>query len=163
MTSQQQACSVPPIGYIWCLRQAVHLQGIVAHDYACLPEAPIVMALSPSELRRLANLLGMLGSNFDGERANAARLADTFVREHGITWADVLHAAPPVPVVVTRPQGPPRYWRDAALQVRADHSGAISERSYEFLHSILDRGRALTPAQEKWLRDLCDHTGVPQW
>jgi hypothetical protein len=44
---------------------------------------------------RLARLLGMVGSDHDGEALNAARLADRMVRESGITWQDVL-ISPPV-------------------------------------------------------------------
>ena len=43
--------------------------------------------LDPSAAERLAKLLGMLGSNHDGEVSNAARMADALVREHGLTWA----------------------------------------------------------------------------
>ncbi len=41
-------------------------------------------------LSRLAKLLGMVGSNQDGEALNAARLADNLVRQHGITWHVVM-------------------------------------------------------------------------
>ena len=44
---------------------------------------------------RLARLLGMMGSQHDGEALNAARLADKLVREQGITWFDVISTAPP--------------------------------------------------------------------
>jgi hypothetical protein len=32
----------------------------------------------------------MLGSDHDGERANAGRLADRMVRDAGLTWCDVV-------------------------------------------------------------------------
>ena len=44
---------------------------------------------------RLARLLGMMGSQHDGEALNAARLADKLVREQGITWFNVISTAPP--------------------------------------------------------------------
>lgn len=60
----------------------------------------------------------MLGSSHAGERDNAGVLADRFVRERGLTWADIL-AAPPPPS--KRPCRPPRDpftdwggWRGAA-------------------------------------------------
>jgi hypothetical protein len=44
----------------------------------------------------------MFGSDHDGERATAARLADRLVRQHGLTWGDVLKpdetAADPLPM-----------------------------------------------------------------
>ena len=48
--------------------------------------------LPPAERDRLAKLLGMLGSDHDGEVLNAARLADRLVRDHGITWLDAITA-----------------------------------------------------------------------
>ena len=48
------------------------------------------MALPPELADRLVKLLGMVGSEHDGEALNAARLADKVVREAGLTWKDVL-------------------------------------------------------------------------
>ena len=47
-------------------------------------------ALANADRDRLTRLLGMLGSDFDGEVANAGRLADKLVRSAGLTWAAVL-------------------------------------------------------------------------
>jgi hypothetical protein len=44
---------------------------------------------------RLARLLGMLGSDADGEVLNAGRFADRQVRSAGLTWYDVLSLEPP--------------------------------------------------------------------
>jgi hypothetical protein len=38
----------------------------------------------------LARLLGMMGSDHDGEALNAARMADRLVRKHGVTWLEVI-------------------------------------------------------------------------
>lgn len=43
-------------------------------------------SLSDSETNRLIKLLGMLGSGFDGERANAAAKANELIRSKGLTW-----------------------------------------------------------------------------
>jgi hypothetical protein len=40
--------------------------------------------------RRLALLLGMLGSEYQGERDNAARKAEELRRESGLTWEQLL-------------------------------------------------------------------------
>ena len=45
--------------------------------------------------KRLVKLCGLLGSSAAGERANAAALADAYVREMGLTWADVIKVAQP--------------------------------------------------------------------
>jgi len=43
---------------------------------------------------RLAKLLGMLGSDHDGEVINAARAADRLVRDSGLRWPDIAMAGP---------------------------------------------------------------------
>lgn len=62
--------------------------------------------LSAAERQRLVALLGMLGSDQPGEVANAARLAERFRRQYGMTWDDLLNldAPPPKP---PKPQPPP--------------------------------------------------------
>jgi hypothetical protein len=47
-------------------------------------------ALAAPDRDRLARLLGMLGSDYPGEVANAGRLADRLVRAAGLTWRDVI-------------------------------------------------------------------------
>jgi hypothetical protein len=39
---------------------------------------------------KLARLCGMFGSEFEGERANAAKAADDLIRKAGLTWYIVL-------------------------------------------------------------------------
>ena len=55
--------------------------------------------MTPAERRRLAGILGMLGSEFAGERASAALQAEAFRKRHGMTWEEML-ALPAVEVVV---------------------------------------------------------------
>ena len=54
-------------------------------------------ALAEADRDRLARLLGMLGSAFDGEVANAGRLADKLVRGAGLSWPDIIAPALPSP------------------------------------------------------------------
>ena len=42
---------------------------------------------------RLIKLLGLLGSDHNGEIASAGRMADALIREAGVTWADVIAPA----------------------------------------------------------------------
>ena len=49
--------------------------------------------MNPLHRRRLGQLLGMTASEHDGEALNALRLAQSFMRQHEITWFDVLVAA----------------------------------------------------------------------
>lgn len=46
--------------------------------------------MTPETRTRLVRLLGMLGSAHDGERANAAALADRLVRNAGLVWDQVV-------------------------------------------------------------------------
>jgi hypothetical protein len=48
----------------------------------------------PVDREKLAQVLGMLGSDFAGERDNAARLAEKLRRESGLTWQQILAPAP---------------------------------------------------------------------
>jgi hypothetical protein len=56
-----------------------------------------VSTLADADRDRLAKLLGLLGSDFDGEVAAAGRLADKLVRNAGLAWSDVLAPALPPP------------------------------------------------------------------
>jgi hypothetical protein len=47
------------------------------------------IALSKAQ-RPLVKLLGLLGSDHNGEIASAGRMADALIREAGVTWADVI-------------------------------------------------------------------------
>lgn len=57
--------------------------------------------LPPAAADRLVKLAGMLGSSYDGERANAAAACTRLLHDHGLTWREVL-AAP-----AAKPAGPP--------------------------------------------------------
>jgi hypothetical protein len=56
--------------------------------------------LDPRTIERLTKLLGLLGSSFDGERAAAALKADHLIRDHGLTWNEVIA----VPKRITSPE-----------------------------------------------------------
>ena len=55
------------------------------------------MSLSDSDAAKLTKLLGMLNSEFEGERANAGKLADKFLRERGLRWGDVIPSSATAP------------------------------------------------------------------
>jgi hypothetical protein len=58
--------------------------------------------MNDADRNRLIAILGMLGSASAGERDNAARLAEQFRHQHGVTWSDVL-----APKVIFVPTAPP--------------------------------------------------------
>jgi hypothetical protein len=107
----------------------------------------------PEESRvRLARVLGMLGSAFDGERSNAAAMADKMLRAAGLSWADLLAEQPPPP---PPPAGDPwrsvQDWRDRASQILA--TGRVTAWERKFCEDLLDRwdGWDLTEKQERCL------------
>jgi hypothetical protein len=71
--------------------------------------------LSAPDRKRLAAILGMLGSTASGERENAARLAEQFRNRCGLTWAELLAMPPAFPEArgaaakAPNPPNPSRY------------------------------------------------------
>ena len=49
--------------------------------------------VAPLDLAKLAAVLGMTGSNGDGEVLNAAKMANRLIRAAGMEWADFIEAA----------------------------------------------------------------------
>src|SRR5689334_21367855 len=99
----------------------------------------------------------MLGSSYDGERANAGRMADELVRGLGLTWEQVVadgtagsrqHASPPHGGWQRASDH-----RDAAAACR-DSGHAWNEWEEGFLASV-GRRWSLSEKQERVLRRLC--------
>jgi hypothetical protein len=94
-----------------------------------------VNALAEVDRARLTRLLGMLGSAFDGEVANAGRLADKLVRNAGLTWAAVLTPSLPPPNHDLRADPLHGDWRTmAAACARFQH--LIDKWELEFLRGL---------------------------
>ena len=105
---------------------------------------------------RLAKVLGLLDSAFDGEALSAARRAHAMVQRAGLSWSDVLAASPSVRAM--RTSAGPRAHR-ARHMVRAclDEAEFFNARELQFLKLIrreLQRGCDLSPKQRAWLVDL---------
>ncbi len=86
------------------------------------------MKPDPVWVARLVRVLGMMGSEHDGEALAAARAAERTRREKGLTWADIVKktagttsgaAAPPKPPPRPKPQPSPRPRPEA--RPRQDH------------------------------------------
>jgi hypothetical protein len=103
--------------------------------------------LTAIDADRLIKLLGMLGSRHDGERASAALMADRLVREHGLTWSDV--------IVVPTPDRP---WHKMALRCHS-HAHLFNTREFLFINSMLGWRGELSAKQQKWLIDLFVRAG----
>jgi hypothetical protein len=86
---------------------------------------------------RLSKLLGLLGSDHDGEVINAARAADRLVRDSGLRWPDIAMPAPP----------PPRGYRFDPIRFCLAQPPALTDWEERFLHSIKRQSYRLTPKQ----------------
>lgn len=127
--------------------------------------------LSDAERTKLAKILGLLGSDFAGERDGAALAAARFLRERGLTFADVAAAlaAPQPPPWRTRaprqppPQSPPQppppsAWRET-VEAALRHGAQLTRWELQFLLGL--RARAvLTEKQAVVLRALAARLGV---
>jgi hypothetical protein len=103
------------------------------------------------ERDRLGKLLGMLGSDHDGEVAAAGRAADRLVREAGLTWREVLAA----------PQFPKLPSSAATLIMECFRlSDLLSDWELEFLRSIARRSGHLSARQAECLNRICVRLGV---
>jgi hypothetical protein len=57
--------------------------------------------LTEADRKRLASILGMLGSSSASERDNAATLAERLRRQHRLTWSELLEMPAPAPPGLT--------------------------------------------------------------
>ena len=129
--------------------------------------------LDEADLKRLIALCGRLGSDHDGERANAARIVSRFLAERDLTWEDVLtpEEAPMMVLSVgversrvPEPTPPAIGWRQAARACLQQPQGLRGDRERGFLEDILKRGfPTLTDRQEVWLLAICERCGVAKW
>ena len=51
--------------------------------------------MTDADRKRLAAILGMLGSEHAGERASAALQAEAFRKRHGLEWDQIMSSQPP--------------------------------------------------------------------
>jgi len=94
----------------------------------------------PLDYTRLAKLLGMLGSDHDGEIAAAGRAASRLVRAAGLDWHEVLRErVKHVPVVVR----PPRATSPGdKIEACLAHPAGLNEWERNFIRSLRDfRGK----------------------
>jgi hypothetical protein len=112
------------------------------------------MKLDPHSAERLVKLLGMLGSNHDGERAAAALKANALVREHGLVWSDVIstpHADRRPNDARAKNQDDQKVdWR-TMRDFCAQRSHLLRPREQAFVDHIDSWRGALTEKQSAWL------------
>lgn len=115
----------------------------------------LAAAVDPALRHRLARLLGMLGSEYDSEALNAARLADRLVRSSGLSWSEVLSLPAPDPrsdddAFADWPGG----WRGACAFVL--RQGTLNEFERTFCTKITGYVGEASPKQQAVLRRLLD-------
>jgi hypothetical protein len=106
--------------------------------------------LSPAERNRLIAILGMLGSDFDGERASVALMASRLLKNAGLVWADVV-VVPQARPRQERPRHDPsdpfpgRSWYDIAARC-GEYPQYLDAWELEFIEG-LRRFPRLSPKQ----------------
>jgi hypothetical protein len=103
----------------------------------------------PAVVDRLRKLLGMLGSDHEGERATAGKMADTLLRQHKLTWADVVGADSKGAAPRVRTWHEASGFREQAAECLA-WPEVLTDWETEFLRSISGRWH-LTPRQRHFL------------
>ncbi len=98
---------------------------------------------------RLMKLCGMFGSDFEGERGNAARMADDLVQSAGLTWPDVISICPAGSTPNYRVWREPTTIRETVM-VCLLFTEPLTYWEISFLRSIAGRTR-LSPKQQNVL------------
>jgi hypothetical protein len=116
----------------------------------------IATSLDVTTAQRLTRLLGMLGSEHDGEVVNAGRMADRLVRERGLTWYSVILPKVAAPTQPSPPLDPvsPIEWRQLANWLRRNFSDRLNERERDFIETMSAWQGRPTAKQAKWLQDI---------
>jgi hypothetical protein len=113
------------------------------------------MPILPDLAGKLAKVLGMLGSEHDGEIAAAGRQANQMVRNAGLTWREVIAPAAPAPQQQYRP---PRRWRrpvsagDAAA-LCLQWPEVLTDWETDFCRSLVGR-QSTSPRQSEVLNRI---------
>jgi hypothetical protein len=103
-------------------------------------------ALTIRPARKLARICGMFGSAHAGERAAAALVADRMVRDHGLTWGQVITAA-------RSHEPPPDSEIEQLIRFALDRAAHLSDWERGFLTNIQGRWH-LTEKQWAKLNDI---------
>lgn len=110
------------------------------------------------DLEKLIKIAGMFGSASEGERANAALLASTIVRDAGLTWAEVLAPQLPPPIdldgPIPKPKPQQKTWNKRKTNLRLDIEGMLKTPDLltpwerEFLANVRDNPSPPSPKQK---------------
>jgi hypothetical protein len=110
--------------------------------------------LDPRAADRIVKLLGMLGSDHDGERAAAGAAAHRLLRQLGLTWGDIIA----VPAPPTMPDNDDD-WRRLVRACLA-HADLLSNRELEFLKSMRRWRGEPSEKQVRWVLAIFQRVSV---
>jgi len=136
-----------------------------------------VRPLPVSVRSRLDKLMLMLGSTHDGERASAAGLITSLLKENGLDWHDVVGSIgqPQAKPGAPPPPPPPKPKRDPGMKymtatelrqlVQIILRSPLNDRSRGFLAGLMDRADIydevlFSDKQWIWIRDLARKAGA---
>lgn len=104
------------------------------------------------DLTRLIRILGMLGSDHDGERAAAALAADKLVRGSGWSWSDLLAPARASPSARTQwmdPLADRLAAADSRMRQLRSENARLQEEIRRLKRRLDLRARPFHPAEER--------------
>lgn len=108
-------------------------------------------ALAKRDRDKLVAILGMLGSDFDGERAAAGLKATELLRARGLTWSDVV----PARRGATPPPGQPAWCNTRAddLDLCTRHFASLRRWEADYVISFTTTLR-VSPKQRRVLHEI---------
>ena len=106
--------------------------------------------------KRLADLLGRLGSAHEGERSNAALMADTHIRSLGLDWNALVDRAFRAPASPQQPMRRSAFNPRSQIRWLRSCGPLLSDWERRFVADLDGQGYPLTSRQIDKLRDVCE-------
>lgn len=100
-----------------------------------------MVKLTQPERERLIALLGMLGSEHDGEVVNAARLALKFLKDRQLTWESVLNVKGNI-------------FEDIGINTSGFKTSSAEMEHTDMCDAILSSGIRLSPKEAAFVDDM---------
>ena len=135
-----------------------------------MPAYTNIRPLPPAVKERLGKLMLMLGAPSDGERAAAAGMITTLLKEHGLDWHDIIGAMgeptassrnSPPPPPPPRGNANPGYMDSEELRalIHTIERSPLNTRARQFLAGMRDRADLygevfFSDKQWTWFQDL---------
>lgn len=108
----------------------------------------------------------MFGSDHDGERANAAKMANNLLRSKGLTWDEVLTSGASIDLVQafefsTRPGYEPTNRPGYDPFAKRNDSFHWDNKYWAIVDAALANMERLTPWEQSFIRTLPSRRGLP--